>query len=371
MVGGTCDPAFTPVLDAFRRNFADNGELGASLCVHIDGRRVVDLWGGTLREDGGEWGPSTLVNAFSVGKGVTALLAMLCVDRDVLDYDATARSLWPAFTGGGKESLSVSDLLGHRAGLPALRADLDDEVLFDWDAVCALLASETPWWEPGTAHGYHVNTFGFLVGEVLRRASGTTIDGLLRRLVPDAVADGLHFGVPAHLHGTVASTYWSDGPRAADTATGTDELSDMYRRAHANPPGISGVGLVNTPRWRSAVLPSTNLHASARGVCAAFDAAGGDRVSREVLARAVTETSNGTDRLLGRTTRFGHGFQLPVPERGFGPEPASFGHYGAGGSLGFRDPVRRVSFGYVMNRMGRGWQNDRNRSLVNALYGCL
>ena len=119
------------------------------------------------------------------------------------------------------------------------------------------------------------------------------------------------------------------------------------------------------------MLPSTNLHASARGVCAAFDASGSDRTSEEVLARAVTETSNGTDMLLGRTTRFGRGFQLPIPERGFGPEPASFGHYGAGGSLGFRDPVRRVSFGYVMNRMGRGWQNDRNRSLVNALYGCL
>ncbi|MGA1361311.1 MAG: serine hydrolase domain-containing protein [Ilumatobacteraceae bacterium] len=359
------------MLEAFRRNFIDNGELGASLCVRIDGRKVVDLWGGRLDEDGGDWGPSTLVNAFSVGKGVTALLSMLCVDGGTLEYDSAVRSWWPGFTGGGKESLTVSDLLGHRAGLPAIRADLDDEVLFDWERVCSILASETPWWEPGTAHGYHVNTFGFLVGEILRSATGLTVDALLRALMPDAAAEGLHFGVPPHLHDTVASTYWSDGPRAADAATGGDGHAEMYRRAHANPPGISGVGLVNTPRWRSAVLPSTNLHASARGVCAAFEAASTDRVSGEVLSRAVTEISHGTDRLLGRTTRFGRGFQLPIPERGFGPEASSFGHYGAGGSLGFRDPVRHLSFGYVMNRMGRGWQNDRNRSLVAAVYGCL
>ncbi|MEY3691385.1 MAG: hypothetical protein RJB57_1041, partial [Actinomycetota bacterium] len=136
-------------MDAFRRNFTDNGELGASLCVRIDGRTVVDLWGGSLHEDGGDWGPSTLVNAFSVGKGVTALLSMLCVGDGTLDYDATVRSWWPGFTGGGKEALTVADLLGHRAGLPALRGDLDDEALFDWDSVCSLLAAETPWWEPG------------------------------------------------------------------------------------------------------------------------------------------------------------------------------------------------------------------------------
>ena len=371
MVGGTCDVAFAPVREAFRHNFTHNGELGASLCIRIGGRTVVDLWGGRTHEDGGEWGPGTLVNSFSVGKGVTALLAMLGVAQGYLRYEDPVRLWWPQFTGGGKENLSVADLLGHRAGLPAIRTDLGDEVLFDWDGFCALLADETPWWQPGAGHGYHVNTFGFLVGEVLRRATGANVDGLLRSSLPDAVAEGLHFGVPVGRHHEVATTYWNDGPRAADTAVGADEHADMYRRAHANPPGISGVGLVNSARWRSAVLPSTNLHASARGVCAAFESTGSDRLPREVLAQAVTETSNGTDRLLGRTTRFARGFQLPLPERGFGPEPSAFGHYGAGGSLGFRDPVRAVSFGYVMNRMGRGWQNGRNRSLVSALYSCL
>ena len=357
--------------DAFLHNFTDHGELGASLCIRIGGRTVVDLWGGSLHEEGGTWGPGTVVNSFSVGKGITALLAMLSVARGDLRYEDPVRTWWPGFVGDGKEALSVSDLLGHRAGLPAIRRDLDDGVLFDWDGVCSLLAAESPWWQPGTAHGYHVNTFGFLVGEVLRRATGATTDVLLGALLPDAAAEGLHFGVPVGRHGEVATTYWNDGPRASDAVAGTDEHADMYRRAHANPPGISGVGLVNTARWRSAVLPSTNLHASARGVCAAFESAGENRVPQDVLAQAVTETSNGTDRLLGRTTRFARGFQLPLPERGFGPEPSSFGHYGAGGSLGFRDPVRSVSFGYVMNRMGRGWQNERNRSLVTALYSCL
>jgi len=131
------------------------------------------------------------------------------------------------------------------------------------------------------------------------------------------------------------------------------------------------VGIVNTSRWRSAVLPSTNLHATARGVSAAFSVLCDGSVGREPLAQATAEVSMGTDRLLGRTTRFGCGFQLPIPERGFGPEPSAFGHFGAGGSLGFVDPVRRISFGYVMNQMGRGWQNPRNRGLVEALYSCV
>jgi CubicO group peptidase (beta-lactamase class C family) len=356
------------VHDAFRRNFADHGEIGASLCIRIDGRPVVDLWGGTTGPQGGAWGPGTLVNAFSVGKGITALLALLCVDEGLLSYDDTVRGRWPGFTSS---DLTVAGLLGHRAGLPALRSDLTDEVLFDWDHMCSMLAVETPWWEPGTAHGYHVNTFGFLTGEVLRRVTGKDPGSLLRDMLPGASADGLWFGVPAPLHGSVATLLWNDGPRAPDTAVGDDEQTEMYRKAHANPPGISGVGIVNTPRWRSAVLPSTNLHATARGVCSAFSVLCGGSVGHEPLARATTEVSMGTDRLLGRTTRFGCGFQLPIPERGFGPEPASFGHFGAGGSLGFVDPVRRISFGYVMNQMGRGWQNPRNRGLIDALYSCL
>jgi CubicO group peptidase (beta-lactamase class C family) len=356
------------VRDAFRRNFAEHGEVGASLCIRIDGRTVVDLWGGQTEPAGAPWGPDTLVNAFSVGKGITAILTLLCVDRGLLSYDDRVAHLWPGF---GHGELTFAGLLGHRAGLPALRVDLDDEVLFDWDLVCSMLAAETPWWEPGTAHGYHVNTFGFLAGEVLRRATGKNPGELLCDLLPGASGEGLWFGVPTDLHGTAATLLWNDGPRAADTAVGNDEQAEMYRRAHANPPGISGVGIVNTSRWRSAVLPSTNLHATARGVSAAFSVLCDGSVGREPLAQATAEVSMGTDRLLGRTTRFGCGFQLPIPERGFGPEPSAFGHFGAGGSLGFVDPVRRISFGYVMNQMGRGWQNPRNRGLVDALYSCV
>jgi CubicO group peptidase (beta-lactamase class C family) len=359
------------VQEAFIRNFTSHGELGASLCVRIDGRVVIDVWGGLTDVGGPPFGPETLVNSFSVGKGVTALLAMACVERGVLSYDDRVSAWWPNFVGGGKENLTISGLLGHRAGLPALRANVDDEVMYDWATMTGLLAEEHPWWEPGTGHGYHVNTFGFLVGEVLRRATGRNPAELLDDTLRGPLGADLHFGVPSGEHGRIATLLWNDGPRAADDTTGDDEMSVMFRHAHANPPGLSGVGHVNSPRWRSAVLPSTNLHASARGVCAAFQYPLSSGTSTETLAVATTEVSNGLDRVLGSDTRFGCGFQLPLPWRNFGPEDASFGHFGAGGSLGFCDPVHRISFGYVMNRMGRGWQNERNRGLVDALYASL
>lgn len=357
--------------EAFAANFERHGEVGASLCVTLDGRTVVDLWGGTVDVGGGPWGPGTLVNSFSVGKGVLSLLALSSVVGGALAYDDLVSSHWPGFTGNGKEHLTVAGLLAHRSGLPALRSPLDDEVMYDWADFTSRLAAETPWWEPGTRHGYHVNTFGFLAGETLRLATGLGPDELLSTALRGPLAADVWFGVPVREHGRIATLIWNDGPRSADSVTSEDEFSVMYRNAHSNPPGLSGVGHVNTPRWRSAVLPSTNLHASARGVSAAFRLPLTRGVAPDVLKRATSEESNGPDGVLGRETRFGCGFQLPLPGRTFGPVGSSFGHFGAGGSLGFCDPVNRLSFGYVMNRMGRGWQNERNRALVDAVYACL
>ena len=367
-VGGHCDPAFAAVRDAFEHNFIENDELGASLCVIADGRPVVDLWGGLASEDGAPWGPDTLVNAFSVGKGVTAVLAGRAVALGHLSYDDTVRKHWPGFTGGGKETLTVRDLLAHRAGLPAVRRPLHETAMLEWDTMTTALADETPWWEPGTRHGYHVNTFGFLVGEVLRRATGHGPGALLERWVRGALGADLWFGVPAEEHGRIADLRWNANPTVpGDTSTLTEEQL-MHARAHVNPPGLSGVGWVNTPRWRSGEMPSTNLHASARGVARLYWSLVDGFLPPAVLADAATEVSNGIDAVLGRTTRFGAGFQLPIPERGFGPGTRSFGHYGAGGSMGFVDPEARVSVGYVMNRMGQGWQNPRNKSIIAAVF---
>ena len=378
--GSHCDTAFAAVEEAFAANFADHGELGASLCVHVDGMRVVDLAAGFRdRERRVGWRRDTLVNAFSVGKGITALLTALAVQDGRLDYDDRVTRHWPAFGGGARDRITVSDLLAHRAGLPALDPPLTDDDLWNWDAVCAALADTEPWWEPGEAHGYHVNTFGFLVGEVVRRAAGMRIEDMLRLRLAEPHGLGLFFGVPADATSRVADLVWPH----ADTARTTSEPvapqdserthETMRARAYAHPPGFSGIGLVNTPRWRSLVHPSTALHADAAGVAGAHALMLGRRglLSHEILGRAVEEQAHGEDLVLGGTTRFARGFQLPTETRRFGPHDGAFGHWGAGGALGFCDPEAGIAFGYVMNLMGDGWQNPRNRRLVDALYACL
>ena len=174
-VDGHCDPRFGPLREAFGANFAERGEIGAAVCVMIDGHVVADLYGGWADQARGRrWQPDTLVNMFSVGKGLVAACASRLAGQGTLDLDATVAACWPEFAAAGKSAITVRQLLSHQAGLPAVRRRLPPGAMLDWPAMTAALAEQEPWWEPGTAHGYHVNTFGFLVGEVIRRITGTT-----------------------------------------------------------------------------------------------------------------------------------------------------------------------------------------------------
>ena len=337
------------------------------------GRTVVDVWAGTMSPDGPAWEADTLVNAFSVGKGVTAALAASCVASGHIDWDTPVSTLWPEFATHDKHETTLTHLLAHRGGLPGIRRLLPDGTMLDWEQMASLLADERPWWTPGADHGYHVNTFGFLVGETLRRATGESFGDLFRNRLSGPLAADAHMGVSRHDLHRVATLIWNDAPtRHGGTAPdGTDD-EILQHRAYANPPGLSGVGWVNTDEWRTATMPSTNMHASARGVARLFHALADPDgpIPLTVVGDALEEISDGTDRVLGRRTRFARGFQLPIPERHFGPGARSFGHFGAGGSLGFCDPDNRIGFGYVMNKMGSGWQNERNSALVRALYEC-
>lgn len=317
------------------------------------------------------------MNAFSVGKGITAIVAAMCVADGLFSYDTTVASLWPEFAANGKENLTVRDLLGHRAGLPAIRQRLHPRAMFEWETMTTALAQESPWWEPGKAHGYHVNTFGFLVGEVIRRTSKMTVGQLIRQRISEPLNADVYLGAPSNLHQRMADFEWPGNPPPEIEPTGLTDEQLMQLNTYSNPSGLSGSGVVNTPDWRSAEMPSTNMHASARGVASVYTvmAHGGSfngiqLLPSEVLRQSTTEVSMGDDQVLGRISRFGHGFQLPIPERRFGPHDEAFGHYGAGGSVGFCDPVSGVGFGYVMNQMGPRWQNPRNRALIDALYSC-
>ncbi len=376
---GWCDPAFTGVRDAFAHNFHEHGEVGANLCVRVGGRMVVDLWGG--HRDAARsrpFEPDTLVNVFSVGKGLVALLAARLVGTGTLDVDVPVARLWPAFAAHGKDRVTVRDLLTHRAGLPAVRPRLPAGAMLDWEAMTTALADEVPWWEPGTAHGYHVNSFGFLVGEILRRLTGRSVGQLLRDEVAGPCDADVHLGLPEAAHGRVAEFLWPSDPPPEEEPVGLTDEQLMRHNAYYNPSGISGAGVVNSARWRRAEIPSTNTHATARGIAAVYNvlAAGGHRdgtrlVDPAALSAAISEQVVGEDRVLQRPTRFGLGFQLTQPERPLGPSPTAFGHFGAGGSVGFCDPQGDVAFGYAMNQIGARWRNPRNRALIDAVYDAL
>ena len=336
----------------------------------------MDVWGGwsdVARQK--PWDRDTIVNVFSVGKALCAIAIMRLVDQGELDLDAMVADYWPEFAQNGKADITVRQLMSHQAGLPAIREPLSDGAAMDWDVIVRALAVQQPWWKPGTAHGYHVNTFGFLSGELVRRISGRTIGTVLREDVTTPLGADIHIGLRASEHHRVSDFLWPGSPQKPEIDS-SDAL--MRWNTYWNPPCFSGAHWVNTARWREAEVPATNGHGNARGIARIYAAlANGGTIdgvqvlSRDALKVATREEVNGPDIINQRTSRFGIGFQLTQPERPLGPNGGSFGHFGAGGSLGFCDPQARIAFGYVTNDMGPRWQNPRNRALLEAVYDCL
>lgn len=373
-ISGQCDPAFRAVHEAFSANFADFNEIGACIAVNINGRQVVDLWGGEADESGRPWQSDTIVDVFSVGKAMVALSLLVLIDRGQLGFDDTVASHWPEFAAAGKDAVSVSQLLSHQAGLPGIHHRLVADAMYDWELMTSALAAETPWWEPGTALGYHVNTLGFLGGELVRRVSGVPFGEFFAREIAGPLGADFQFGLTPAQDIRVADFLFPSPSQFSATEQDPDDFALIY----ANPPGASGIGTVNTRAWRAAVHPSTNGHSNARAIARIYSllADGGSldgvRLLNPATLRAATsELSSGHDLVLDRKSRFGFGFQLTMPERPLGPGANSFGHYGAGGSLGLADPDAHLAFGYCMNRFGLRWQDPRNRALLAATYSCL
>jgi CubicO group peptidase (beta-lactamase class C family) len=380
---GTVDARFSRVRDVFAENFAAHGDVGAGVAVTLDGKLVVDLWDGF--SDKGKtrpWTESTLANVFSVTKGWTAVCAHRLVDQGKLDLDRPVAAYWPEFAQGGKSELPVRALLDHRAGLPAIRELLPPEALFDWNAMTAALAKETPWWTPETKHGYHAVTYGWLVGEVIRRVSGKTPGAYFRDEIAGPLGLDAHIGLAAEDDARCADLRFirrakDASPTIAQRLMAAPE--SMAARAFTNPAALVMPDIALSRAWRGAELPSINGHGTARanarlyGALACGGVIDGVRVlSRESIDRARAERSNGEDAILGVPTRFGLGFMLSEPEAAFGPNEGTFGHPGMGGALGFADPAARIGFGYVPNMLGTHIQLDpRAMRLIDAVYASM
>lgn len=381
---GVCDSRFSRVRDAFEENFAAGREVGASVAVMVDGEMVVDLWAG--HADAARtrsWERDTIVNVFSTTKGMTTLCALRLVDQRLLDLDAPVAKYWPEFAQAGKQELPVRYLLSHRAGLPAVKETLPEGSLCQWDTMAVALAKQEPWWKPGATHGYHALTFGWLVGEVVRRISGKTLGAYFREEIAEPLGLDFHIGLGAKDDERTAEVIPRTAPAPEDQKRFGELMSDpqsMAAKSMFNPPDLMDQGVANTRQWRAAEIPAANGHGNARSLARAYGALarGGELegvrvISPAVIEQAIVEHSNGLDAVLGRHYRWGLGFMLTIPEHPFGPNQRAFGHTGAGGSLGFADPDARVGFAYAMNQMGTfsGLEDPRWPPLAEAVYASL
>jgi CubicO group peptidase (beta-lactamase class C family) len=382
-VEGTCDPKFNRVKDVFVENFEKRNEVGAAAAVMLDGKSVVDIWAGHAdREKTRPWTRDTLVNVYSTTKGVSAICAHRLADKGLLDIDAPVENYWPEFAQAGKDKLPVRYLLSHQAGLAAVRKPLDDDALFNWNKMTTALAEQEPWWEPGTKHGYHALTFGYLVGEVIRRITGKTPGKYLREEIAGPLGLDLHIGLDAKDDARTGDMIPMPPPGPGEPNLFAEIMKNpesVAFKAFMNPPNGMRPGMVNTREWRAAEIPAANGHTTARslaklyGVLARGGELDGVRVmSKEQVAQCSIEQSNGPDALLVINTRFSLGFMMSQPGASLGPNAKSFGHPGAGGSLGYADPEAKIGFGYTMNKMHASLLIDpRATALIEAVYASM
>jgi len=372
-VHGFAAPGFERVADAFAANFTDHGDVGAAVCVYLHGRPVVDLWGGLAdREAGRWWREDTLQIVFSTTKGITAGCVHLLVERGILDLDAPVARYWPEFAAEGKGGITLRWVLCHRAGLAMVTGDLTLDDVLGWDAVVEAIAAQPPNWEPGTAHGYHARSYGWILGEVVRRATGRTLGQFFADEMAAPLDLDFHIGLRAGDLARVAHLYPTPEPDPATREAMAAFLGPdtLLGQVLSGPSGLFGYNdMWNQPDVLGAEMPSSNGVGTARSVARFYAALIGEvdgvrLLKPETLARACAVHAEGPDRVIGIPMRFGLGFMVPA----LPGDTGSFGHPGAGGSLGMADPDDGFSLGYVMNQMQLGVTGDaRSTGLVEAV----
>ena len=395
-VHGFVAPGFEEVRESFATNFElepdplnqllgmDVCEVGAAVSVFHRGQKVVDLWGGQSdRRTGAPYNEDTLQLVFSTTKGVTAIAANLLAQRGLLDLDAKVADYWPEFAQAGKADIPVRWLLSHRAGLPWVDVDMTLEQALDWDQVIEALEQQAPIWEPGSQHGYHATTFGWLVGEVVRRVSGKPIGQFVRDELAAPLGLDLWIGLPEAEHHRVAPLEVIEIPNDPNMAAMVDQFigpeSPLGRALFA--PGNAWAekqfGSFNLPEVWSAEVPAANGITDARSLAKLYAACVSDvenvdggttrLFTEDTVTNAIERQTEGVDHvIMGLDLQYGLGFNLPNEMLKMGGH-RSFGHYGAGGSVGFADPDQELGFGYVMNKMFLGLTGDpRTSGLIDA-----
>ena len=370
-VQGVTHDRYAAAREVFEGHLASGEDVGASFCATVEGETVVDLWGGWADPAKTRpWARDTIVNVYSTTKTMTALTALLVADRGLLDFDAPVAKYWPEFAANGKAGVKVSHLMSHSAGLSGWKEKLVTEDLYDWEKMTSLLAAQAPFWEPGTASGYHALTQGYLVGEVVRRVTGKSLGTVFREEIAEPLGADFHIGLPASEDHRVAELIPPPPGQAVGEATGETELQANM----SHNPGVD-VSATRTRGWRGAEIPAAGGTGNARSVAeihtilANGGVAKGKRFMSEAGCRKALELQvEGRDLILAGPARFGMGFGLsggvlPLPN----PNTIYWGGYG--GSLIIIDMDARTTFGYAMNKMAGTTQGDmRALGLAMAMW---
>lgn len=391
-IDGWTATGFEGVRDAFTANFENGSEVGAAFSAYHRGQKVVDLWGGVADQTTGRpWEEDTIILVFSTTKGMTAICANKLAQEGRLDTDAPVVDYWPTFGKNGKEEIPVSYLLSHQAGLAWVDGEMTAEEALSWEPVIEALENQHPNWHPGSQHGYHATTYGWLVGEVIRRVSGRSVGTYLREEVADPLGLDLWIGLPENQEGRVARliSMLPEGISVDSLADPGDDPvlqmvaqflgpDSMLGRALFAPGGaLTDMDIFNSRAMRAAEVPAANGVSDARSLARLYASCTGDVdgvriLTPEQLGRATTQLTEGPNTvLMGMDIQFGLGFMLHSDLVALGG-PRSFGHFGAGGSVGWADPEAELAFGYIMNRMDLGLAGDlRSFNLINACYDAI
>ena len=376
-ISGTCKDGFESVRAAFEANFTprDSGifDEGASVAVTIDGELVVDLWGGTANRDAGAslpWEEDTIINVWSTTKTVAALAMLVLADRGELDLYAPVATYWPEFAAQGKEGIEVRHVMSHTAGLSGWAEPIDYTDLYDRRKAAAMLGAQAPWWEPGTASGYHAITQGYLEGEIVQRVTGQSLGDFVRANITGPLGADFHIGTPPEADARVAHVI---APPPLPMPKDLDPDS-VLAKTFGNP--VLDATKSWDVEWRRAEIPAAGGHGNARSVAQLHTpmACGGEAngvrlLGKETIDAVFDEQCNGTDLVLQVPLRHGIGFGLPIPEMPLGPNERTCFWGGWGGSLAIIDLDARMSFSYVMNKMGEGTVGDlRGAGLLMATY---
>ncbi len=378
---GCVEPRFEPVVAAFRANFIEHGEVGASVCATHRGRTVIDLWGGLAERRGRAWTRDTIGIVFSCTKGATALCAHMLSEQGRLPLHLKVAELWPDFAQGGKAATTVAMMLAHTAPVPHLRDPIPQGGLEDWDGMVSRVAREPAWWEPGTRQGYHGVTYAWTVGNLVRLAAGEPLGAFFARHVAGPLGLDFHIGLPESEEHRVAPVI---GSTPAEANMNSPFLQAVLGRPGSLPhlfaTNLGGADF-NTRAIHAAEIGSANGVTNARGLAglyAPLASGGGDLLTPDSIARlSRVAAATFEDATLLQPMRFGLGFMASTDNRDTGGDSLllgeqAFGHVGMGGSVGFADPGLELSFGYTMNRMGPGiLLNARGQGLVDATYRSL